>query len=418
MLTHPQNTEPAKSAAERLERQLAVKQLQINSMFEVTQAVNNNFSSSALYKIYEYILRAQMGVERMALFVRQEKGWECGFAKGVENGTDMIKPEEDLLPFKMITNIKRLQKESLDGFEVILPVVHKDTPLAYALIGQLKDEEDNDTIDDRLKFIQAVTNVIVVANENKKLFKSKLEQEVMKKELELAAQMQNMLIPSEFPQDERIDVAGFYLPHKNIGGDYYDFIDLGNDRYAVCMSDISGKGVAAGLLMSNFQANLRMLINKEYPLDELVHMLNVKVAEITKGEKYITFFVGIADLSTRRLDYVNAGHNPGILINDGKAELLSKGSTFLGMFDELPFVNVGTTFLSKDALLFTYTDGLTELRNPEGEMYEDDRLMQFIEEHHKMKPEALNEKLLGEIDEFKKDEQYVDDVSLLNCRFY
>ena len=416
MLTQPQKNGPSASPLERLERLLAVKQLQINSMFEVTQAVNNNFSASALYKIYEYILRAQMGVNKLALYVKEED-WECAFSTGMDDETIRINPQEDLLPFKMITNIKNLGKESLKDFEVILPVVHKDTPLAYALIGDIKNDSDSDTLDDRLKFIQAVINVIVVAIENKKLFKSKLEQEVMKKELELAAQMQTMLIPNSFPTDERLTVSGVYQPHRDIGGDYYDFIELDEHRYAICMSDISGKGVAAGLLMSNFQANLRMLINKGYNLDQLVHMLNLKVAEITKGEKYITFFIGIMDFQTRKLEYVNAGHNPGVLINEGEMELLTKGSTFLGMFDELPFVNVGTAHVAGGSLLVTYTDGLTELRNPQGEIYDDDRLLEFVQKNHQLEPEEFNKNLLSEINEFKLEEQYVDDVSLLTCRF-
>jgi sigma-B regulation protein RsbU (phosphoserine phosphatase) len=258
----------------------------------------------------------------------------------------------------------------------------------------------------------------VVAIENKKLFKSKLEQEVMKKELELAAQMQSMLIPKDFPEDPRLDVSGVYLPHRDIGGDYYDFTQLGDNRFAVCMGDISGKGVAAGLLMSNFQANLRMVITKEYRLDELVHLLNIKVAEITKGEKYITFFIGIMDFERRKLQFVNAGHNPAILVTTSGIELLKRGSTFLGMFDELPFVNVGEVEVEPDSLLFTYTDGLTDLRNPEGEMFEDERLEEFVQRNAHLGPDEFNEYLLKVINDYKQDEQYVDDVSLLTCRFH
>jgi sigma-B regulation protein RsbU (phosphoserine phosphatase) len=146
-------------------------------------------------------------------------------------------------------------------------------------------------------------------------------------------------------------------------------------------------------------------------------MLNLKVGDITKGEKYITFFIGIMDFDTRKLEYVNAGHNPAILVADGELELLSKGSTFLGMFDELPFVNVGTANVRPGSLLVTYTDGLTELRNPEGDMYDDDRLLDYVKDNHQLDPEEFNKTLLAEINAFKKEEQYVDDVSLLTCRF-
>jgi sigma-B regulation protein RsbU (phosphoserine phosphatase) len=107
-----------------------------------------------------------------------------------------------------------------------------------------------------LNFIQTLTNIIIVAIENMRLFKESLRQESIKKELELASKMQNMLIPnpSILPRNEKIRMTAFYLPHMDVGGDYYDFIELGKHEFGFCISDVSGKGMSAAFLMSNFQA--------------------------------------------------------------------------------------------------------------------------------------------------------------------
>jgi hypothetical protein len=168
---------------------------------------------------------------------------------------------------------------------------------------------------------------------------------VMQRELKLAADMQNMLVPSDLPNNERIEVSAFYKPHTNIGGDYYDFIQINENEIAFCISDISGKGIPAAILMANFQANMRILLTRRYSLPQFIEVLNTKVLEITKGEKFITLFIATYSYVTKKMTYVNAGHNPSILYNNGEIHLLDKGCTILGMFDTLPYVNLnGSSF--------------------------------------------------------------------------
>src|SRR6185503_6106103 len=184
-------------------------------------------------------------------------------------------------------------------------------------------------------------NVIVVALENKKLFKERLEAERFQREMELAAEVQNMLIPLKVYKDHSVEVSARYIPHQNIGGDYFDFIRLNKHEILWCIADVSGKGISAALLMANFQASLRAWAAVEDDLTNIVDRLNQSVAKKTKGERFITLFVAKYNERTRKLNFINAGHNPSILYHDGEAVPLKLGTTMIGAFDELPFINQG-----------------------------------------------------------------------------
>ncbi len=404
------------SKSNRLERLLTVKQLQINSLLEVSQAINNNFSTTALFRIYEFILRAQMGIQSLLVFVKQED-WDCVTTTADPEFVSNISVNEDLGNYKIISRINHLRNPKLSGFDIIIPVQHKDEALAYVLIGELKTD-DNDSIEEKIKFIQTITNIVIVAMENKKLFNNLVGQEVMKKELELAARMQSMLIPQTLPMDERKELAAVYLPHQDVGGDYYDYLYLSENEVAFCVGDISGKGMAAALLMANFQANLRSLINASGPLDNFIEILNDKVNAITHGEKFITLFLGVYNLETRELLYVNSGHNPSLLYNgEGEILQLELGSTLLGMFEKLPFVNVGRVKLNPGAVIMNYTDGLVDFENEEGEFFDIERVLDFFKENKDLSMVDFNEKLLQYVEDFKGESVFTDDITILSCRF-
>jgi sigma-B regulation protein RsbU (phosphoserine phosphatase) len=411
---HPETIVDNKVA--HLERLLTVKQLQINSLLEVSQAINNNFSTSALFRIYEFILRAQMGIQRLLVFIKNDK-WDCVCNSGISDLFREIEVDVDLATFRNIATINVSRNEKLKEFDVIIPVLHKDTPLAYVLIGDLKTD-DNDSLEEKLKFIQTITNIVIVAVENKKLFNNQIQQEVMRKELEFAAKMQSMLIPSDLPNNDVIEMASVYLPHHDIGGDYYDCLEISETELLFCIGDISGKGIAAALLMANFQANLRGEVSKLDNLGEFVQYLNVKVNQITKGEKFITLFIGVYDSETRILRYVNAGHNPPLLLKDGTIIELDKGCTLLGMFEALPVMRIGKEKIPEGAVLINYTDGLIDFENGKGEYFSQERLESFLISNGELKMEDFNKGLLKYVSDFKGEGLFIDDITILSCRFF
>jgi phosphoserine phosphatase RsbU/P len=405
------------STLEQLERELHLKQLQINRLLNITQAINNNVKEDGLYKMYNSFLSWEMGIKKMALYVtNKENKWYCASTIGIDEKLIKLDITEKLKNYDRLKNIDQNNDHPLiKEFDVVIPVLHKSDPIAYTFIGGFDKDED---MYNKIQFITTITNIIAVAIENKRLFKRQLEQERLKKEMELATQMQRLLIPSSLPKNKRYELASIYKPHLGVGGDYFDFIAFDDGTLAFCVADISGKGIAAALLMANFQSKFHNLINKRSPLDVFVRKLNESIFEITNGEKFLTFFVAEFNTNTNELRYVNAGHNPPLLIMDGENILLDKGSTILGSFTELPEVEVGFEQVNKEAIILTYTDGLTDIKNGKGDFYNEDFLMAFALDNYSCSAEDFNSKLLKTIDDFKGDQIYPDDFTVLTCKVF
>jgi sigma-B regulation protein RsbU (phosphoserine phosphatase) len=354
-------------------------------------------------------------MEAVALYIYDGE-WKCAIYRGNHDGVRKLDVKKSL---GMITEIKDISEsgvpELLD-FDIIIPVSHKKKPLAYAVIAKNKSEAMDDDV---IPFIQTLTNIVAVAIENKNLGKEQIRQAGIKRELEFAAEMQAMLFPEQLPDNKEFEMHATYHPHREVGGDYYDYIRLVNFESLICMADVSGKGVPAALLMSNFQANLHALANNYSSLPKLASQLNTRVIKTAKGEKFITVFLGKYNAQTHVMHYVNAGHNPPILYDGKEMTLLSEGSTGLGMLDDLPFVQEGIVNIRPGTFLLCYTDGLVETENESGMAYGMERLRNFISENAKTGTLAsFHEKLLHEIESFKGDGPHADDITLLSARFH
>ena len=396
-----------------------IKDFKLNALLEITKAINNNVSTKELLAIFESSIRAKLGIGKLVLFSHDGKQWNCLLSIGVGEEISHIDVEKE---FKGIKEISTIDIDSTDdvfnkSFEIVIPVFHKDQPLAYVLIGDLNEDAGGISASiHHLPFVQTLTNLIIVAIENKKLAKENLNRAAMHRELELAWEVQRMLFPEKLPSNEMMDMDAVYLPHQQVGGDYYDFIQINDNEVAFCVADVSGKGVPAALLMSNFQASLRILLHHIPSLPELVQELNTKISLSTKGEKFITLFIAKYNTVTRILHYINAGHNPPIVIDDDGANLLTVGCTGLGMFEELVKVREGIINIAPSSLLICYTDGLVEATNAEGDDFGLKRVQQIALDNKELSPAALNALIIKNVNLFKGDVAYTDDIALVSCR--
>lgn len=405
------------SKLEALEKKLNLKRLQINSLLTITQAINDNVSAEELYDMYHSFLSWELAVKKMALYVKCEKGnWHCATSINISKkmmGEDI---SHILTKIKGPNNLEDKEHPLISQFDLVIPVAHKKFPIAYVFIGGFTDEED---MYNKVQLITTITNVIAVAIENKRLFKRQIEQERYNKEMELAAEMQRLLIPQELPSNNHYELAGIYKPHFRVGGDYLDFLEFEDGKMFFCIGDISGKGVSAALLMANFQANFKTLINKHRSdLNAFIADINAAVNRITLGDKFITFFIGEYDIAERSLRYINAGHTPPILVDDGHLHLLDKGCTLLGLFEELPKLEIGTVQLKGEAVILSFTDGLTDIRNNQGEFLAEEKLQHFVQGHYLVPAKELTDKLKEYIEAFIGEEKYPDDFTVLSCRFF
>jgi sigma-B regulation protein RsbU (phosphoserine phosphatase) len=170
------------------------------------------------------------------------------------------------------------------------------------------------------------------------------------------------------PKNPGIIVNGFYFPHYEVGGDYYDCIRLSPTKTGFCIADVSGKGISAAILMSNFQASMRALFTHDIKLEVLINKLNSIVVTNAAGEKFITFFVARYDNRTGLLEYINAAHNPPVIYNTVTGEVLHLHSSCvgIGMLDEIPDVRRSELKVKNTSKIVCYTDGLSELKGDDG----------------------------------------------------
>ena len=179
-----------------------------------------------------------------------------------------------------------------------------------------------------------------------------------------------MLIPdnSHMPKNPKLIVNGFYYPHYEVGGDYYDCIRLSETKTGFCIADVSGKGISAAILMSNFQASLRALLTQDIDLEALINKLNNIVVVNAAGEKFLTFFIARYDHESGVLEYINAAHNPPVLYNTvtGEIQHLKASCVGIGMLDEIPYVEKSEIVINEYSKIVCYTDGLSELKGADG----------------------------------------------------
>lgn len=402
-----------------LENQIKNKDFKLNSLLEITTAINSNQGVDQLIKIYEFILKEQLGFQKFILFNNQDE-WNCLLKVGFKGKIKEIDVKRDLYRFKEITVIESSHSKLLMEFDVVVPVFHKERPLAYLLFsGIIKDRLKLTDALTNMSFVQTLTNIIVVAIENQRMAKQSIIQERIKKELEVASEMQKLLFPSDLPSNRRMDISAKYTPRHEVGGDYYDFIPLGDEEYMICIADVSGKGIGAAMLMANFQATIRTLFNyQRFEMEFLMEELNKKVMRSAKGEKFITFFIAHYNANTRELKYVNAGHNHPFITNGRKVDMLSEGCIGLGMLDELPFIHVGKRILKPNTTIVLYTDGVVELENEKEEFFGIDRLVKMVHSFYPLKMEDMNNLIFSKLDEWRGDLSLVDDTAIFCCRFF
>lgn len=403
---------------DRLTEKLQLNHFKLSSLLDITKAINDNMPVEELLEVYQSIIHGQLGISKLMLF-NKHNNWDCLLQFGIEENVHDINAAQ---LFDAYNGISLLQSNSAfeqAGFDILIPVYHKAEPLAYLVIGDL--DEDELKISPAIKhmnFIQTITNILVVAIENKRLVEENIRQERMKKELELAGEMQSMLVPHEFDIHADLEVSVFYKPHLQLGGDYYDVIPLNENEIILCIADVSGKGVAASFLMANLQANLHALVNHtDYSLRDIVEELNGKVNRSARGEKFITMFIAKLNFKTGAMRYINAGHNPPVLLNNKSLFLLENGCIGLGMLEDIPVIKEGTVRLKGETVLVCYTDGVTELENPKNKEFSIERLGELVLNHAHLSMDQLNETIVREMDDFRETSPYFDDTALLSCRF-
>jgi serine phosphatase RsbU (regulator of sigma subunit) len=235
-------------------------------------------------------------------------------------------------------------------------------------------------------------------------------------EMQIARQVQSRLLPQQAPSLPTLECTGKCIQTRAVGGDYYDFLDLGSGRLGLVLADISGKGMSAALLMANLQANLRSqyaLALEDIP--RLLRSVNRLFYKNTENNNYATTFFAVYDDETRRLRYVNCGHNPPFLARaDGSVERLEATATVLGLFEEWD-CTVAELELGAGDVLVIYTDGISEASPNESDEFGEDRLIEAVRSNRNHSADEILEAILSQVQGFSHGEQ-ADDMTLIVAR--
>jgi len=233
-----------------------------------------------------------------------------------------------------------------------------------------------------------------------------------RQEMEIAKQVQARLFPQSLPSVRTLDYGGVCIQARQVGGDYYDFLNLGGERLGLVIGDISGKGIAAALLMANLQANVRQCAIALDQPEPLLRAVNQLFYANTSDSAYATLFFAEYDHTRRSLRFANCGHLSGLLLrNDGVIERLDSTATVVGLFKDWD-CSIGERRLNYGDTLALYTDGITESFSDRGEEFGEQRLVEAMRRHRALPAHALLEAVVNDVHEFSSNEQH-DDITLV-----
>jgi sigma-B regulation protein RsbU (phosphoserine phosphatase) len=296
------------------------------------------------------------------------------------------------------------------------------------LLGVLalgKRQADRFSPEDR-GMLESVAGQLALVIENTKLLQRLVEHERLRAELAVAAEVQRNLLPATGLTLSGIDLCGFCQPASQVGGDYYDFVRLGDDRVGICIADVAGKGISAALLMSVVQASLRgQLFNTQerVPVRNVVTMLNRLICSSVSTARYVTCFYGQLDAADGSFRFVNAGHNPPLLLRESALqaqeagasavfESLSCGGLVLGLFPDSGFEE-GEVSLRSGDILVAYTDGVTEAMNLLQEEFSEERLRAAIVDASQQSAREILNHIVARVSDWSKGAPQHDDITIV-----
>ena len=291
------------------------------------------------------------------------------------------------------------------------PLLAKGELIGLISVFNKKHDEVFKNNDERLLSIIASQSASVL--ENARLYEEEQQLLGMKEEMRLARNIQLNLLPNELPIIDGYEIVATSIPAKDVGGDYYDFVELPENKLAFCLGDITGKGLPAAMLMSNLQATLRgQILNNKKPC-ECITNANKLLYNSTEPDKFATLFYGVLDHQNDKISYCNAGHDNPIIITGGRdLKHINTGGLLMGALSESTYEEDELTLNSGDALV-VYSDGITEAMNENEEEFTLERLERIVKKNIEISANELHNLIYKEVKTHTKNAVQSDDITLL-----
>jgi len=403
---------------QELNRKLSFKVYQLNSLFDITRELNR---SPDVHRVRDVLVTNALGQVLTTKAVLLQEGAVVAERGAPLSPEDRAALEAASSALQGLGDDRRVS-EIVDagirgrlsrlGIEIVVPLrsgesVHGALLLGPRASGVALSEEDRD-------FLRSLAAQAAAAFDHIRLSREWIEKQKIEKEMALAREIQRALLPDGAPSIEGWDLAGINIPCLAVGGDYFDYLERGEGKHWLVIADVSGKGTGPAILMASIQAALRALGGLgAISLQDLAERLNAIVYRSTELNRYVTAFFSCLDCSTGEMEYVNAGHcYPILMRRTGAVERLVEGGPVIGLFPEL-HVTTGRTTIEKGDLLVMYTDGLSETRSPEGEEFEDERILEALRGMIGRPSQEIVARLVAGVRVFAADAGLSDDLTLM-----
>lgn len=397
-----------------------------NVLERFSRQVISLFDPNKLRQIIEDTLKTSLLVERVYFVLFDDEVSEYAIARSQDSPRRIVIDRNDLLlrginlldaPAYLRTLGDYLQDSQLARHlqerhvRLVLPMKDAKHMLGFLALtdkvaGYRYSSED-------LNLLGVLTNQMVTALTNARLYVDSLERMRLEEEVNMARQIQIELLPKQPPRLDHCMIAVHSTPSRTVGGDFYDFIEIGGDRIGMVIADASGKGMPAALMITQIQAIIRSEVNNGNDIGTILTNLNEQVVHGSSSEKYVTLFYGELNIRSGEFHYCNAGHNyPALVKQDGTLHLLKDGGPVIGAFSAMPYASASID-LQPDDVLFLFTDGLSEAMDPDENEYTEERIHDFVRDHRRHNPEEIVKSILEDVRKFDATYPPRDDTTII-----
>jgi len=417
----------AAHAAQIIQQRRTIERLQ--TLVEASKALNSTLDLGELFEITLNMTTHQAGAERASLFLvdaqrkelwtlvaqgLEQKEIRLPFGKGLAG---WVAESGETIALEDAYSDPRFDRsvDKASGYRtrtmLVMPV--KDRAGRIVAVLQLLNKRQGSFSHDDIELLEGISVHAAIALDNARLHKESLEKQKLERELSLARTIQRGLLPEKPPQLEGYDVAVRHETSLQVGGDYYDFIELSPSTQLFLVADVEGKGAPSALVMSNLQATLHTLVRHVHAIEGILFNLNDRILESTRGGKYMTMFLGLLDLPRRGLHYINAGHVAPVVIRRGSEPIyLREGGMVVGLMPGTRYRR-GFMQLEPGDVVLTCTDGITEADNPAEEQYGAARMVaQASSQLHRSAVEIVDA-IHADVERFSRGGQHQDDRVLM-----
>ncbi len=401
-----------------INRRLDRKVHDLNTLLDLSKDFNLMVDREEIARIFKFAMLGQMLIRTFFFALEVDGKKEIVSISGISDEPD----EEELDQLFELDDVAHINEDSDCNFlndnniRLVIGLKFQNEKVGVVGVGLRGNKQEYGP--EEVNFLQSLGNLALLNIQKTMLLEERLEKRRMEEELNLAKNIQRGLLPDPLPEIENLDLAAINISSRQVGGDYFDFIETPDDGHLLAIADVTGKGVPASLLMANLQSMLHALAPIDVTLDEASGSINDIIYNNTPSDKFITFFWAKIHEHSTKFKYVNAGHDPPFLFrkDSEEPELLEVGGVILGAMGTMMPYEAAEIDLNPGDLIVFFTDGVTEAMSPDQtEEYGTERLKECIKKVRDKSSEEIQQAIIDDINAFSNNIQY-DDITIIVLR--